>query len=70
MFKKPEKKIIKVQCQSCDWERTRESIVEELKDDRAYPADPTDGMINHKFGTRQEGHAYFNRGHTTEAIHE
>ena len=66
----PEKKITKVRCQSCDWELTRESIVEELKSDPAFPGDPTDGMINYKFGTLREGHTYFNRGHTTEVIHE
>ena len=62
--------IVRVQCQDCDWVRTRESIIEELQDGRAYPADPTDRQIKHKFGSRQEGHAYFHRGHKTERIHE
>lgn len=65
-----DEKIVRVQCQDCDWERTRESIVDELKESRAYPSEPTDKMIAYKFGTRQEGHAYFHRGHKTEKIYD
>jgi hypothetical protein len=50
-----------VSCDSCDWTLTIKDVIEREKE--RYGHTPSASRIRSKFGSLEEGHAYFNRGH-------
>lgn len=59
--------LIGAKCKDCEWSLTLSEAIEKIKSDRT-GVQPSPRRVWRKFGSLSEGHAYFNRGHTTETI--